>query len=112
MGGVFGLGILLTLKDQASSSLGKINGALNKTQNEANSTQRALDNIELDARAKTSFDGGLFTDALSNTRQQLSELRMMSDDIPQPRQDLSGIMNGWDECSRHYERYSNMVHTL
>ena len=55
MGGVFGLGILLTLKDQASSSLSKINSALKKTQIDANATQKALNNIKLDPKAETSF---------------------------------------------------------
>ena len=68
MGGVFGLGILLTLKDQASSSLGKINSALKKTQSEANSTQKALNNIKLDPKAETSFSGSKFTDAVSGMK--------------------------------------------
>ena len=62
MGGVFGLGILLTLTDKVSSPLGSINSSLKKTQNEAEATQKALNNITLDAKANTSFAGGKFTD--------------------------------------------------
>lgn len=69
MGGVFGLGILLTLTDKVSSPLGSINSSLKKTQNEAEATQKALNNIKLDAKANTSFSGGKFTDTISGMKQ-------------------------------------------
>ena len=69
MGGVFGLGILLTLTDKVSSPLGSINSSLKKTQNEAEATQKALNNITLDAKANTSFAGGKFTDSINGMKQ-------------------------------------------